>query len=419
MRAAQEAETEKAEEIDETTVRVALGALEQVGVLRRHCDLPESAQLRLSPSDGAAAQELARALDVAPGNRVSREMFEVAAALGCPPSAVEERLLTLEDERVLAYYGTGRGLLVEFLPQPADLGERLRGLLAAYERAQEQRVAEIALYATSTRHCRTAMIARHFGVSHPGRCDHCDVCTPRQRSGRATVVQTDEAPTPSAPAQPERAPEDIILECVAELPFPLGRTGLVNVLKGSVQASVKEDRSRHFGALAALTKSAIEQDVERLVEAGYLRREERQRPDGTTYNILAVTPEGFAKPAAPWPPPRPVAPPRPASRRSAGAALSAAPAPELLEEEDDAAIEERFEMLRAWRREQVRGTTLPAYTVLGDETLRLLAARRITSLDDLSRVKGIGPAKLEKYGHDLLELLSEEVSGEFGAVPLD
>jgi ATP-dependent DNA helicase RecQ len=402
--AARAAATEKADEIDETTVRVALGALEQVGLVRRHCDLPEVAQVRLGLND--AGDRLAATLDAAPGNRMAREMFAVAEALDCAPPEVEERLLTLEDERALSYYGTNRGLLIEVLPQPSDLGERLRGLLAGYEAAQNQRVREIELYATGDRRCRTATIARHFGETHPGRCDHCDVCAPRGRSGRGFEDAAVERPSRPAAAMPDRAPEDIILECIAELPFQMGKSGVTKVLKGSVGAAVREDRSRHFGLLAALPASQIEREIDVLVERGYLRLHEREQRDGRRYYALAVTQEGYAKPAAPWPPPRPEPVRRAAVPRAPRSGLPEPEAETL--DEDDALVEERFAALKEWRREQVRETGLPAYTVLNDETLRLLAGRRITSLEDIARVKGVGPAKLEKYGAALLSLLSDE-----------
>src|SRR5262249_28315250 len=162
----------------------------------------------------------------------------------------------------------GRGLLIELLPHPPDLAERLRGLLGGYEQAQMERIAEMEAYAV-TRRCRTATIAHHFGVAHPGRCEHCDNCLSGDgaRSGpekkRAVREQV-------AAAEPQRAPEDLVIECIAELPFPMGRTGISRVLKGSVTSPVQADRSRHFGALAALTMSAIEREVDRMIAGGFL-----------------------------------------------------------------------------------------------------------------------------------------------------
>jgi len=49
---------------------------------------------------------------------------------------------------------------------------------------------------------------------------------------------------------------------------------------------------------------------------------------------------------------------------------------------------------------------LPAYVVLHDATLRELAALRPRTRDELAGVKGFGPVKLDRYGDDLLAVLS-------------
>jgi DNA helicase-2/ATP-dependent DNA helicase PcrA len=63
------------------------------------------------------------------------------------------------------------------------------------------------------------------------------------------------------------------------------------------------------------------------------------------------------------------------------------------------------EPLRAWRSARARADGVPAYVVLNDETLRLLVEARPTSEAGLRRIKGIGPAKVEKYGDEILEVL--------------
>ena len=84
--------------------------------------------------------------------------------------------------------------------------------------------------------------------------------------------------------------------------------------------------------------------------------------------------------------------PAPASRGSAVDALSP----------DDQVL---FEALRAWRLSVADGK--PAYTVLDDKTLRAVCAARPTTPAALSKVKGIGPAKLEKYGHDVVRIVTD------------
>ncbi len=61
-----------------------------------------------------------------------------------------------------------------------------------------------------------------------------------------------------------------------------------------------------------------------------------------------------------------------------------------------------FDSLRSYR-DRVRNGK-PAYTVFDDKTLAAIAAALPDDLSQLAAVRGIGPAKLEQYGDDLLEL---------------
>jgi len=66
------------------------------------------------------------------------------------------------------------------------------------------------------------------------------------------------------------------------------------------------------------------------------------------------------------------------------------------------------ERLRAWRRERARVDDVPAYVVFNDRTLEALADRRPRSRGELLAVEGIGPAKLDRYGDELLALLAAD-----------
>jgi DNA helicase-2/ATP-dependent DNA helicase PcrA len=65
-----------------------------------------------------------------------------------------------------------------------------------------------------------------------------------------------------------------------------------------------------------------------------------------------------------------------------------------------------FDALRAWRRERASTDGVPAYVVFHDATLAEIAVRRPRSLADLRSIAGIGPAKLERYGPDVLAVLA-------------
>ncbi len=67
---------------------------------------------------------------------------------------------------------------------------------------------------------------------------------------------------------------------------------------------------------------------------------------------------------------------------------------------------ELVEALRAWRLEHTDGK--PAYTVFSNATMHELAAARPTTTDELLAISGIGPAKAERFGDELLAFLAEQ-----------
>ncbi len=66
-----------------------------------------------------------------------------------------------------------------------------------------------------------------------------------------------------------------------------------------------------------------------------------------------------------------------------------------------------LEALRRWRRERAAADEVPAYVVAHDTTLAEIADLRPGSLPALRRVRGMGPAKLERYGSEILALIAE------------
>ena len=70
-------------------------------------------------------------------------------------------------------------------------------------------------------------------------------------------------------------------------------------------------------------------------------------------------------------------------------------------------LRERFERLRAWRRDRAAEQKAPPYVIFQDRTLLEIASRRPSSLDALARIPGVGQAKLQRYGQGVLEALSE------------
>jgi DNA helicase-2/ATP-dependent DNA helicase PcrA len=64
------------------------------------------------------------------------------------------------------------------------------------------------------------------------------------------------------------------------------------------------------------------------------------------------------------------------------------------------------EALRAWRLERSRDDGVPAYVVLSNTTVAEIAKAQPRNPRELSRVSGIGPTKLERYGEAILEIVN-------------
>jgi DNA helicase-2/ATP-dependent DNA helicase PcrA len=65
-----------------------------------------------------------------------------------------------------------------------------------------------------------------------------------------------------------------------------------------------------------------------------------------------------------------------------------------------------FDALREWRLERAKADEVPAYVVFHNATLVEIAERRPSTLAELAGIPGVGPAKLERYGDDILAALA-------------
>ena len=75
--------------------------------------------------------------------------------------------------------------------------------------------------------------------------------------------------------------------------------------------------------------------------------------------------------------------------------------------EESAADAELVDRLKAWRRETAAVNSVPAYVVMSDKTLLAIAAGRPRNERELILIPGIGPAKLEAYGDEVLAICAD------------
>jgi ATP-dependent DNA helicase RecQ len=324
--------------------------------------------LLASPSDATQLRRFAQS-DIP----TVADLRRVYAGLRGRPDVLPEELGEEPDPRVLVGmleqaglvrrgFDNGRAMQVEVPPPPTDAAERIESLLRRFEEEALSRADRLALFAGTPR-CRHRQVAEHFGEEHGGDCGMCDVCSP--------------AATPAPPPRPAARPlpDDVaatIHAVVSSLRWPLGRTGLAALLHGSITAPPSAQRSPHFGVLAAATQADVKRWIQLLETAGALEPFESE--DG--FRLLRAV-RGAELP------------------QIGRGAADAGPVDDGL-----------FERLRAWRLERARADEVPAFVVLHDATLRELAAAKPENERDLAAVKGFGPAKLERYGDDVLAVIA-------------
>jgi ATP-dependent DNA helicase RecQ len=229
--------------------------------------------------------------------------------------------------------------------------------------------------------CRRVQLLAYFHqASSP--CGNCDTCLDPPQTWDGTIA-----------AQK-------LLSTVARLDHERGqRYGaghLIDILLGKPTSRVSQlghGSLQVFGIGTELSEAEWRTVARQLLAQGVLG------VDGDGYGTLALTDasnavlRGSATVLLRREAPRPTARTRSPQRRVAAATDLDAPATVI------------FESLRMWRAAKAKEQGVPAYVVFHDATLREIATRIPKTLDELSTVSGVGVAKLEAYGPQLLEAL--------------
>lgn len=184
---------------------------------------------------------------------------------------------------------------------------------------------------------------------------------------------------------------DVILRAAGQR-RRFGRRKLMLILAGSAAKDLPPGHPA-FGALKDVPQAEIAAWVQALLDEGYLSHE------GDEYPVIALSQKGAAaliegEILSVRRAPQERAPQERARQKAAP--QKAAPA------EGDLT-----ERLRAWRRDRATAAGQPAYVVFTDKTLHALADARPATREQLLAVSGIGPAKLEAFGDELLALLRD------------
>lgn len=236
--------------------------------------------------------------------------------------------------------------------------------------------------------CRRRILLNYFGETMNHDCGNCDVCkNPPERFDGTIIVQK-------------------ALSTIARADEQIGTRTLIDILKGYASQEVIEkgyDKLKTYGAGRDVPGKDWQDYLLQMLNLGYFEIAYNEN------NHLKITEAGkkvlFGKERAQL-----IVIKREESYGKKGSAKenkTASPAPlftpTVFENEDEGL----FEALRQLRKKLADQLAIPAYIVLSDKTLHLLALKKPGDMEAFGEISGIGEFKKEKYGKDFLAVINE------------
>ncbi len=381
---------------DDIAFRVALSMLEEAELLYRGPDLPRAFQVQfLQETSNAAPAPLTALAQMADAHAPFYiSLPDIIHQTDLSLDTIEPALLTWVDEGWLNYTSGPRDISIAMLSPPANAAERVARLLERYEAIQIQRVDEISAYAETSR-CRHGHINAYLGGQPIEHCTNCDNCV-------------EVAPPPPAGFPDEAAQYQAILRLLNGT-YGWGRASLTAIMQGAADAPAKAQQHKDFGALAFRSKSAIGKLIRRLEKGDFIRAQTLSH-GGVALNI---TPKGQAAIQNANLLDKLVGSQR-SSRRKRRRKRRAPSRPrqvtlsgeEVTTPDMDEAL---FNALKDWRLALAQENKVPVYIIFPNKTLSDIATYKPTTLNTLESIKGVGPRKIEKYGHAVIELVKKHL----------
>ena len=247
----------------------------------------------------------------------------------------------------------------------------LEGQSGEFQKNIELQKLDAMLAVCETAECRRVMLLRHFG-EHSEPCGHCDNCLHPPILFNATEnVQK-------------------LLSCVYRVGQRFAAGYVIHVLRGKADDWIRQNRHDQlstYGIGAALSDKEWRSVIRQCIGQGLLAT------DPHNYHALMLT--QAARPVLQG---KQTVMLRPLKREKS---TTRTPREQWLRTERE---ERLWQALRQWRTECARADNVPAYIVCGDRTLQDIVQQRPASLTELQNIYGLGEAKIQKFGSDILEV---------------
>ena len=341
---------------------------------------------------------------------------ELAASLGLDRPALNRAIKAITAELPIDYVPPFRGTAIRVF----DRSKRARDLkidfstLEKRKRREYQKLDRMTQYAVSPI-CRRSLILSYFGekANLSERCGGCDNCGgdfgPSPSRADQTIIDAPES----------REVIQKVLSGVARTKGRFGKSVVAQMLAGSDSERMTRgglNRLSTYGVLrnGGLTHKEIADLIDALTAAGLVE----SRSVGDFRPVVELSEAGWTWLRDRQAPPLTLTLAPELSRKLQGGnvrttIVSAATTTESEGadgESTDLTGDPLWERLKELRRQWASERSQPAYCVFTNQTMEELVRVRPTSPADLGEIKGLGRARVERYGEALLAAIAQHSS---------
>lgn len=236
--------------------------------------------------------------------------------------------------------------------------------------------------------CRRRILLNYFGETTDHDCGNCDVCrNPPQRFDGSVIVQK-------------------ALSAIIRADEQIGSSTLIDILKGSASKEVIEkgyDKLKTYGVGRDIPGRDWNDYILQMLHLGYIE---------IAYNEnshLKVTEIGrnvlFGKEKAMLVVIKREEQTTTKRKKGTTPVQQTIPTPTVFDGESDTLFEE----LRQLRKKLADQQAIPAYIVLSDKVLHLLASSKPDTIEAFGTISGIGEYKKERYGKDFVSVIKKHL----------
>lgn len=243
-----------------------------------------------------------------------------------------------------------------------------------FKEVQSAKLERMWQFATASS-CRTNLVLTYFGEYRNKACNHCDICLePPEVFDGTTYAQ-------------------MALSGILRSREKVGINLLIDILRGSFKQEIKSagfDQLKTFGVGRDVPFTHWRHFITQMINLGIISI------DFTDYSRLKSTPLSM-----------------PVLKGEQSISLTKYIPPEERKKVVVPKIQvdlsdmdnQLFTRLKQWRVKTAKSQKVPAFVIMHDKTLKQIASIKPKNDKQLLSVEGIGKAKLEKYGSEVLEIV--------------